>query len=124
MSTTYSYIIATVLIENNQGAYLMLVNKKIGKWGLPGGKVELGEQPREAAIREAKEEVGIDVEIISLVGSRDFYWEHDAAYWTELIYRATIQKGEPKIMEPEKIVALGWRPAEDIPKDALFVSTA
>lgn len=34
-----------------------------GKFDFPGGKMELGEEPREALIREVKEETGLDVEI-------------------------------------------------------------
>jgi len=36
-----------------------------GKWGLPGGIIEPGETPREAAIRETKEETNLDVKNIS-----------------------------------------------------------
>jgi len=36
-----------------------------GKWGLPGGIIEPGETPREAAIRETKEETSLDVKNIS-----------------------------------------------------------
>ena len=35
-----------------------------GKWSIPGGLVELGEAVREATVREAKEETGLDVEIV------------------------------------------------------------
>jgi 8-oxo-dGTP diphosphatase len=69
----YSYIIATVLIRNNNDDILMLTSKKIGAWSLPGGKVEPGEQPRAAAVRETKEETNLDVEIIGLAGYREFY---------------------------------------------------
>ena len=35
----------------------------LGKWSFPGGAVELGETVRDAAIRETKEECGLDVEL-------------------------------------------------------------
>lgn len=37
-------------------------------WNLPGGMVECGESPWEGVVREVREEVGLDVEVIRLVG--------------------------------------------------------
>ena len=37
-------------------------------WSIPGGLVEIGEELEEAAIREVKEEMGIDVKIESMIG--------------------------------------------------------
>ena len=39
-----------------------------GLWTMPGGFVDLGESVEDAAIRETKEEIGVDIEITSLVG--------------------------------------------------------
>jgi len=36
----------------------------LGKWSFPGGAVELGEAVRDAAVREAKEECGLEVELV------------------------------------------------------------
>jgi 8-oxo-dGTP diphosphatase len=38
-----------------------------GKWSVPGGLVELGENVRDAMMREVKEEVGFDVEAVKLM---------------------------------------------------------
>lgn len=43
----------------------------LGEWSIPGGAVELGETVREAVIREAREETGLDVEPVALVGVFD-----------------------------------------------------
>lgn len=43
-----------------------------GKWALPSGYIEADESVEEAAIREAKEETGLDVELIEMVGVYSF----------------------------------------------------
>ncbi|MDO8594489.1 MAG: NUDIX domain-containing protein [bacterium] len=43
---------------------LLRMHDKVKKWLGPGGHVELDEDPVEAAIREVKEEVGLDVELV------------------------------------------------------------
>jgi len=46
------------------GKVLLHKHKKLGIWLPPGGHIELDEDPNQAALREAKEETGLDVEII------------------------------------------------------------
>jgi 8-oxo-dGTP diphosphatase len=54
--------LATVFDE--QGRVLLVHQTYAGsKWALPGGVVEENESPWDAAVREAKEETGLDVEI-------------------------------------------------------------
>lgn len=47
------------------------------KWGFPGGAVEPGEAPEMTAVREAKEETGLDVSIGKLIG---VYTDPDIIY--------------------------------------------
>jgi 8-oxo-dGTP diphosphatase len=42
-----------------------------GRWSIPGGVVELGERLKVAVVRETKEETGLDVEVLDLVGVVD-----------------------------------------------------
>ncbi len=48
-----------------------------GKWEFPGGKIRPGETSAEAAIRETREETGIEVTVVSAYGSRQHAYAHD-----------------------------------------------
>lgn len=61
-----------VLIKKDD-KFLVLKTSKIKKeepetWDLPGGSIEFGEQPIDAAIRETREEAGIDVDVNRIIG--------------------------------------------------------
>jgi ADP-ribose pyrophosphatase len=49
-----------------------------GMWSIPGGMVEIGEKVSEAAVREAKEETGLDVELVKDLGVVDKIMLDDA----------------------------------------------
>lgn len=62
-------VVAGVVIKQD-GKYLLLQEKQpkaYGLWNFPAGRVDLGESLEQAAIREAKEESGYDVELIKEV---------------------------------------------------------
>lgn len=59
---------ASVLVLHPDRRILLLLHGKLGVWLGPGGHVEPGEGPDEAALREVHEETGLAVE---LVGARD-----------------------------------------------------
>ncbi|MBI2861682.1 MAG: NUDIX hydrolase [Chloroflexi bacterium] len=62
-------LVAATITEQDGRVYLIrrAVAPMIGFWGLPAGYVELGESVEQAALRETKEETGLDVELTSLL---------------------------------------------------------
>lgn len=59
---------AASIIRNEEGQILLQKRADNGRWGLPGGGIEPGEEPAEAAVREVYEETGLRVVPIGLVG--------------------------------------------------------
>jgi len=51
-----------------------------GRWNGAGGKVEKGESIEEAAIREAREEIGVELREISKIGELMFNFSHNPAF--------------------------------------------
>jgi len=58
---------AAAITVNNKGEILLIRGPQRG-WEMPGGQVEEGESLANAAIRETKEESGVDIEIIRFCG--------------------------------------------------------
>lgn len=58
---------AATIVVNDKDELLLIKGPRRG-WEMPGGQVEEGESLKEAAIRETKEESGIDVEITRFCG--------------------------------------------------------
>ncbi|HKK08596.1 MAG TPA: A/G-specific adenine glycosylase [Gemmatimonadota bacterium] len=74
-----------------------------GLWEFPGGKVEPGEGPEEAARRELREELGIEVEIGEPLGKVEHAYSHFRI--TLHAFHARLVSGEP---EPREADALAW----------------
>jgi len=56
----------------SQGTILLHMHQKLGKWMSIGGHIELDEDPIEACHREVKEEMGIDIDLVSTSDAIDF----------------------------------------------------
>jgi 8-oxo-dGTP diphosphatase len=90
-----------------------------GKWVFPGGYVDRGEHVITAALREAREEVGLLVEIAGLV---DIY-SYAGRTPVILVYAATLQGGDLQV-DDEGLEAR-WFARDEIPWDELaFQSTS
>lgn len=59
---------AGVFIRDDRGRVLLVRRADSGNWSLPGGMQDIGESITQTAVREVREETGLDVEITGLVG--------------------------------------------------------
>jgi 8-oxo-dGTP pyrophosphatase MutT (NUDIX family) len=87
---------ASVSILDDQGCVLLGKDVETGVWTLPGGAIEPGEQPADAAVRECFEETGFLVAVESLIGvfgGPDFvvkYPSGDVTSYTTVAFQGTI----------------------------------
>jgi 8-oxo-dGTP diphosphatase len=99
---------ANVLVTDGDGRILVVKPIYSRSWMLPGGRVERGETPHAAAIRETREETGLEVtlERLLLVDARH-------ARDTSFIFTCRVTGGE---LEPQlgEIAEVGWLSREEI----------
>lgn len=88
-----------VVIPVEDGGVVLIRRKNEpfeGQWALPGGFVDVGETVENAAVREAKEETSLDVELVRLIG---VYSEPDRdprGHNVSIAFLARITGGEMK----------------------------
>lgn len=77
------------LVKNTDGAFLFIHRR--GKWDLPKGKIDDGELPDTAAIREVNEECGIAVDLLGSILTETYHiyqmhtkWVLKKTYWYEM----------------------------------------
>ena len=105
---------AAIIIMNDKNDVLFIkrsMNKKTlpGAWSFPSGTLEEGEYIHDTAIREAMEELGIDVEVEDTLAIREL--PEFSVKLTFIICK--IKNGEPSIMEPEEIEKIEWMKFRD-----------
>ncbi len=100
---------AFAVVLDEQSRVLLCLRKRDGKWNLPGGAVDPGEAPWDAASREVREELEIEVKVDRLCGL------YHVAEKDELVltFIAKITDGTPTLRED--VAEIRWFECSGLP---------
>jgi ADP-ribose pyrophosphatase YjhB (NUDIX family) len=111
---------AAVIAERNNKVLMVkrVMEPARGSWCFPGGFMEIGETPQQTAMRECREESGLDVEISGLVDV--FYYEDYRGGGVLIMYKGNIVGGQPRAGEDAQ--AVGFFGPNEVPENVVFDS--
>jgi ADP-ribose pyrophosphatase YjhB (NUDIX family) len=90
-------------------------------WAVMGGAVEIGESPAQAAVREAREEIGVEIRLLRLLdvlGGPDYevtYPHGDRAAYVTAAYEAEILNGGAPAADHDELSDAAWFTREQLP---------
>lgn len=104
---------AGVIVE---GARVLLSQRKsgthlAGAWEFPGGKVEPGEDPRDALVRELREELGIEVDVGDPLEITFHRYETKSVLLLFFAAKRTARSAEPRAID---VAAVRWASVEEL----------
>jgi len=111
------------VILKKQGKVLFVLRSntgyKDGQYGVPGGHVEDNETFKQAACREAMEEVGVHVRPEDLVYKMTVHRQSIKDIRIDVWFEALTWTGEPKNAEPHIHDEIAWLDPDDLPKNTV-----
>ncbi|QQR83832.1 NUDIX hydrolase [Candidatus Peregrinibacteria bacterium] len=113
MKKDHPYVGAANIFVGPKGELLLMKRSQKtfafpGYWGLVGGFLEWGETAAEAAIREAKEEIGVDIEVIRFTGKYYNTPSPNKGRVISLPHYSVILSGSPYPAQPEECEEVRW----------------
>jgi len=114
---------AGVAVFNDEGRLLLARHVEGDRWTTPGGQIEPGESPRDAAIRELYEETGLDgsgCELFGAYGGPEFeitYRDGNQVAYVSIMYGCRTPPGDLRLeaSELQEVRWLGEREAFELP---------
>jgi mutator protein MutT len=95
---------------------LLIQRADDGLWAMPGGGIEMGETAAQAVVRETREEAGLEVDVIDLVGVYDsrFCETKSALQLYQFVFLC--ERGDAVVATtPHEVLDMGWFDRKELP---------
>jgi ADP-ribose pyrophosphatase len=109
--------VGVLLVDERNRVLLTLRNRppEAGCWSIVGGKLDFLETLEECAAREAREEVGVEVSIQSLLCVTNHCLPEENQHWVSPAVLGKVPTGQTVNCEPEKTADVQWFPLDRLP---------
>ena len=111
--------VGVMLIDDEQRVLLTLRRRapEAGCWSILGGKLHFLEKLSECAVPEAREEAGVEVELVRLLCVTDHLLPQEGQHWIAPAYLGRVVSGEAQNREPEKTEEVRWFAMDEVPEN-------
>ncbi|PGS50164.1 NUDIX hydrolase [Bacillus sp. AFS041924] len=100
-------VVYTLLYNEESNSVLMVQNEN-EIWTLPGGAVEDNETLKQAAVREAFEETGLEVEVGNIIAINEAFFPERGHHALMITFAAKIIGGQIVITHEDEILQIKW----------------
>jgi len=111
--------VGVLLVDSRHRVLLTLRRRppEAGCWSIVGGRVDFLEKLEECAIREAREEAGVDVQLLQLLCVTDHVLPGEKQHWVAPAYLGRVVHGKARNCEPEKTMEVRWFDLATLPEN-------
>ena len=108
-----------IIIRRNDE--ILLVRRKnahgAGSWSTPGGHLDPGEAPEDCAVREAREETGVEVGSVRFLAITNDIFENEARHYLTVWMEGDYLSGTETVAAKYEVSEVQWYPADSLPEE-------